>query len=82
MPAEKSAIAKGKEMLGTETFRGLSGNGARLAGCVTDLNPPWRPRPRRSMIGRLLLICGICLGAKAVIGLIWHLMFRDLPQEA
>ncbi len=68
-------------MLGTQRLRGLSSNGVRLAGRVTDLNPPWRPRPQRSMVGRLLLIIGICLGAMAVIGVIWHLMSRELPQD-
>lgn len=68
-------------MLGTETFRGLGSNGVRLAGRVSDINTRWRPRQRRSIAGRLLLIMGVCLGLMAIIGLIWHVMSRDLPQD-
>ena len=67
-------------MLGTQTFRGLGSNGVRLAGKVSEIHPRWRPRRRRSIAGRLLLIMGICLGAMTIIGLIWHVMSRDLPQ--
>ena len=68
-------------MLGTQTFRGLGSNGVRLAGRVSEINPPWRARRRRSMVGRLLLIFGLCVGVTTIMGLIWHVMSRELPPS-
>ena len=68
-------------MLGTQTFRGLGSNGVRLAGRVSKIHPRWHPRRRKSIAGRLLLIIGVCLGAMTIIGIIWHVMSRDLPQS-